>query len=76
VVADPDLARVVDAWPDLPPHIRAAVLALVGMAPLTALSTERPSYPDGWSVARRNRPTLPSGAGKANRGAATADEAR
>jgi hypothetical protein len=27
--ADPDLARVVTAWPDLPPHIRAAVLALV-----------------------------------------------
>ena len=29
----PDLARVVAAWPDLPPHIRAAVLALVGAAP-------------------------------------------
>jgi hypothetical protein len=27
---DPDLARVVTAWPDLPPHIRAAVLALIG----------------------------------------------
>jgi hypothetical protein len=27
---DPDLARVVDAWPALPAHIRAAVLALVG----------------------------------------------
>jgi hypothetical protein len=26
---DPDRARVVAAWPDLPPHIRAAVLALV-----------------------------------------------
>jgi hypothetical protein len=26
---DPDLARVVTAWPDLPPHVRAAVLALV-----------------------------------------------
>jgi hypothetical protein len=26
---DPDLARLVAAWPDLPPHIRAAVLALV-----------------------------------------------
>ena len=25
----PDLARVVDTWPDLPEHIRAAVLALV-----------------------------------------------
>ena len=25
----PELARVVDAWPDLPDHIRAAVLALV-----------------------------------------------
>jgi hypothetical protein len=30
---DPDLARVIDAWPDLPQHIRAAVLALVGTAP-------------------------------------------
>ncbi len=29
---DPDLARVVTAWPDLPTHIRAAVLALVGTA--------------------------------------------
>jgi hypothetical protein len=28
----PDLQRVVEAWPDLPPHIRAAVLALVGTA--------------------------------------------
>jgi hypothetical protein len=27
--ADPDLARLVDAWPNLPAHIRAAVLALV-----------------------------------------------
>jgi hypothetical protein len=26
---DPDLARVVAAWPDLPGHIKAAVLALV-----------------------------------------------
>lgn len=31
--ADPDLARVLDAWPSLPPHIRAAVLALVQTAP-------------------------------------------
>jgi hypothetical protein len=30
--ADPDLARVVSAWPQQPPHIRAAVLALVGAA--------------------------------------------
>jgi hypothetical protein len=29
---DPDLARVVIAWPDLPAHIRAAVLALIGAA--------------------------------------------
>jgi hypothetical protein len=27
--ADPDLARVIDAWADLPQHIKAAVLALV-----------------------------------------------
>ena len=30
--ADPDLARVIDVWPELSPHIRAAVLALVGTA--------------------------------------------
>ena len=30
--ADPDLARVLDAWHRLPQHIRAAVLALVGAA--------------------------------------------
>jgi hypothetical protein len=30
---DPDLSRIIAAWPDLPPHIRAAVLALVGAAP-------------------------------------------
>jgi hypothetical protein len=29
---DPDLARVVEAWPDLPAHIRAAVLALLQSA--------------------------------------------
>ena len=29
---DADLARVVTAWPGLPPHIRAAVLALIGAA--------------------------------------------
>jgi hypothetical protein len=29
---DPNLARVVTIWPDLPAHIRAAVLALVGTA--------------------------------------------
>jgi len=28
----PDLARVIDAWPSLPAHIRAAVLALVTTA--------------------------------------------
>ena len=28
-IADGDLARVVEAWPTLPAHIRAAVLALV-----------------------------------------------
>lgn len=26
---DPDLARVVEAWPELPEHIRAAIKALV-----------------------------------------------
>jgi hypothetical protein len=29
---DTDLARLIEAWPALPPHIRAAVLALVGAA--------------------------------------------
>jgi hypothetical protein len=31
-VADPGLARLVAAWPDLPPHIKAAVLALLDAA--------------------------------------------
>jgi hypothetical protein len=31
-LADPDLARVVEAWPDLPEPIRRAVLALIGAA--------------------------------------------
>jgi hypothetical protein len=31
-VTDPELARVVEAWPDLPSHIRAAVVALVATA--------------------------------------------
>jgi hypothetical protein len=30
---DSDLAGIMTAWPDLPPHIRAAVLALIGMVP-------------------------------------------
>jgi hypothetical protein len=30
VIADPELERIIDAWPDLPPNIKAAVLALVG----------------------------------------------
>jgi hypothetical protein len=29
---DPDLARVLDAWPTLPDHIKAAVMALVTTA--------------------------------------------
>jgi hypothetical protein len=28
--SDPDLARVVEAWPDLPEALRRAVLALIG----------------------------------------------
>jgi hypothetical protein len=30
--ADPDLARVLRAWPELPDHIKAAVLALLSAA--------------------------------------------
>ena len=30
--AAPDLARIITAWPDLPAHIKAAILALVGTA--------------------------------------------
>jgi hypothetical protein len=29
---DPDLVRVLEAWPELPTAIKAAVLALVSMA--------------------------------------------
>ena len=32
VLTDPELGRVLTAWPELPPHIRAAILALVGSA--------------------------------------------
>jgi hypothetical protein len=32
VAADPDLTRVIEAWPALPPHIKVAVLALIGTA--------------------------------------------
>jgi hypothetical protein len=31
-VSDPDLARILDVWPTLPDHIKAAVLALVATA--------------------------------------------
>ena len=30
---DPDLAGIIIAWPDLPPHIKAAVLTLVAAVP-------------------------------------------
>jgi hypothetical protein len=30
--ASPELARVIDAWPGLPTHVRAAILALVQTA--------------------------------------------
>jgi hypothetical protein len=33
---DPELARVVEAWPHLPAHIQAAVLALVKSVALTS----------------------------------------
>jgi hypothetical protein len=32
IKGDPHLARVIEAWPALPEHIRAAVLALVNTA--------------------------------------------
>ena len=30
--ADPDLSRLLSAWPELPEHIRAAVMALIDSA--------------------------------------------
>jgi len=30
VTGDADLTRIIDAWPALPPHIKAAILALIG----------------------------------------------
>jgi len=35
-----DLARVIDAWPGLPPHVRAAVLAMVASAIEAKKATE------------------------------------
>ncbi|GIK17963.1 MAG: hypothetical protein BroJett004_01270 [Planctomycetota bacterium] len=43
---DPELAAVVAAWPDLPPAIRAGVLALVKAATPTTPPTA-PSGPAG-----------------------------
>ena len=31
-VSDPDLARIVDAWPSLPAHVRQTILTLIGTA--------------------------------------------
>jgi hypothetical protein len=31
-ITDPDLQRVIDSWPNMPPHVKAAVLALLGTA--------------------------------------------
>lgn len=39
---DPDLQRLVNAWPTLPEPIRAAVLALVGTGP-SGTETETPT---------------------------------
>jgi hypothetical protein len=39
---DPDLARVLDAWPTLPEHIKAAVLALLNAAPPSLAPDSRP----------------------------------
>lgn len=30
---DPDLARIVAAWSNLPDHIKAAIMALIGTVP-------------------------------------------
>jgi hypothetical protein len=30
---DPDLARIIEAWPGLPEHVRAAMLALISSKP-------------------------------------------
>jgi hypothetical protein len=48
---DPDLARVVELWPELPVHIRATILTLVQAAP----TTDRSSVPARATFARANR---------------------
>jgi hypothetical protein len=50
---DPDLQRVLDAWPILPPAIRAAVLALIGAAAPHA--TEPPRRPTSKPKGKRRR---------------------
>ena len=38
-VRDPDLARIVDCWPKLPEHIKAAIMALAQSASKKAQET-------------------------------------
>jgi len=45
MAADPELAAVVAAWPELPPAIRAGILAMVG----AAAAHNGPQPPDGVS---------------------------
>jgi hypothetical protein len=40
-VSDPDLARIADAWPALPEHIKAAIISLVATAPKPGGSKRR-----------------------------------
>jgi hypothetical protein len=65
---DPDLAAIVAAWPELPPAIRAGVLALVKAAiPPTPATPAAPATPATaiTSPPITDAPTAPSGPAEA-----------
>ena len=60
---DPDVSKIVEAWPDLPPAIRAAVLALVNATPRNApAGGDDPEHGPGCADASTGRQSPAAGA--------------